>query len=65
VPRPATGETFVARQRVPLEKWNRLGRAAASQGTDRSKVINELIDWYLRERGAKLPERPARKASEE
>ncbi len=63
VPRPATGKTFVARARIPLEKWERFGDAAVADGTDRSKLINEFVDWYLRERGAKLPARPPRKSS--
>lgn len=58
MPRPATGETFIARVRVKLEKWQRFSAAAAVQGTDRSKVLNDLIDWYLRDRVA--PERPTR-----
>lgn len=62
VPRPATGKTFVARARVPREKWERLEEAAESMGTDRSKLINEFADWYLRVRGAKLPERPSAKS---
>lgn len=61
VPRPATGKTFIARARVPLAKWERFEEAPAEQGTDRSKLINEFIDWYLRERGAVMPERPARR----
>lgn len=64
VPRPATGKTFVARARVPLAKWERFGVLAAEAGTDRSKLINEFIDWYLRERGAVLPQRPTRKRPE-
>lgn len=60
VPRPATGQTFIARARVPHEKWERFAEATAAQGTDRSKAINEFVDWYLRERGARLPERPAK-----
>lgn len=62
VPRPATGHTFIARARVPHEKWERFAEATAAQGTDRSKVINEFVDWYLRERGATLPSRPERAA---
>lgn len=58
VGRPATGKTFIARQRVPLETWEAFGEATAAVGTDRSKVINEFIDWYLRKRGAQLPARP-------
>ncbi len=46
--------------RVSQEKWDRLSRAADAAGTDRSTVIRQLIDWYLRERGGVLPERPPR-----
>lgn len=60
VPRPATGQTFVARARVALDKWERFGKHAEVAGTDRSKLINEFIDWYLRDRGAKLPVRPVK-----
>jgi hypothetical protein len=62
MPRPATGQTFVARVRVKLTKWKRFEYAAQAQGTDRSKVLNDFIDWYLRERGAVMPERPTRAA---
>ena len=58
VPRPPTGQTFVARARVPLPRWDRFDAATQEQGTDRSKVINEFIAWYNREPGAKLPKRP-------
>lgn len=27
---------------------------------DRSEVIRQFVRWYVRERGAKLPERPSR-----
>lgn len=60
MPRPATGETFIARARVKRAKWDRLEAAAALLGTDRSKLINDFVDWVLRERGAVLPERPTR-----
>ncbi|MCW2902244.1 MAG: hypothetical protein JWO67_4509 [Streptosporangiaceae bacterium] len=58
VPRPPTGHTFVARARVPKPKWDRFGELAEDQDTDRSKVLNDFIDWYLRVPGAKLPKRP-------
>lgn len=43
---------------VGKERWRRLGQVAGE--TRRSEVIRSLIDWYLREPGAKLPERPPR-----
>lgn len=58
--RPPTGQTFVARARVKLSKWERLDAVAELLETDRSKLINDFIDWVLRERGAALPERPTR-----
>lgn len=60
MPRPATGETFIARARVKRPKWDRLEAVADLLGTDRSKLINDFVDWALRERGAVLPERPQR-----
>lgn len=60
VGRPATGETFIARIRIPWSRWSRLARAAKAIGSDRAKVVNELVAWYLREPNAKLPERPAK-----
>ena len=49
--------------RVSDEDWADLEAATAVAGTDRAKVINQLIHWYLRRPGAKLPERPERPAS--
>ncbi len=50
--------------RVDLEMWDRAGKAAKAQGTDRSATIREVRHWYLREPGAKLPARPDRQASQ-
>lgn len=47
--------------RMSQESWERLGENADAAGTDRSTVIRQLVDWYNRERGAILPERPQRK----
>jgi hypothetical protein len=38
--------------------WDRLGRLVGDRG--RSEIIRALVAWYLREPGAKLPERPPR-----
>lgn len=38
--------------------WDRLGQLAGDRG--RSEVIRALVAWYLREPGAKLPDRPPR-----
>lgn len=58
VARPPTGHTFVARARVPKDRWDRFETNTAQVGSDRSKVLNEFIAWYNREAGAKLPKRP-------
>ena len=58
VPRPPTGHTFIARIRVAWNKWDDFGKRAEAQGTDRSKVVNAFIDWYMHVPGAKRPQRP-------
>ncbi|MEV1331519.1 CopG family transcriptional regulator [Micromonospora costi] len=44
--------------RVDPDTWERFGKAAGSQGADRSSLIREFIAWYLRVPGAKMPQRP-------
>jgi hypothetical protein len=43
---------------IDQPQWDRFERLAGDRG--RSEVIRKLVDWYLREPGAKLPERPPR-----
>lgn len=57
--RPATGRTPTRDVRMSDARWDALGDKAKAAGSDRSKVINELAAWYVREDGAELPERPA------
>lgn len=45
--------------RVGDEEWASFGEAASAAGTDRTKAINAFIRWYLRQPGAKIPDRPA------
>lgn len=49
VGRPATGETFIARARVPKKEWDGFEDDAALIGSDRSKLINEFIGWIRRD----------------
>lgn len=42
------------------DTWYDFDAAAKAMGTERAAVIRELIDWYIREPGAKLPTRPDR-----
>jgi hypothetical protein len=44
--------------RVEDADWDDAERATADMGTDRAKVINQFLRWYLRRPGARLPERP-------
>lgn len=44
--------------RLPEPLWEVFGEAAERAGTDRSALLRELIRWYTRQAGAKLPERP-------
>lgn len=43
---------------LPEPLWLRLGKLVGDR--NRSEVIRSLVAWYLREPGAKLPERPPR-----
>lgn len=46
------------------DTWYDFDAAAKAMGTERATVIRELIDWYIREPGAKLPSRPDREIVE-
>lgn len=41
--------------RVDDDLWTKFGRLV---GRDRSDVVRQFIRWYVREPGAKLPQRP-------
>lgn len=43
---------------LPEHLWIRLGKLVGDR--NRSEVARKLFAWYLREPGAKLPERPPR-----
>lgn len=43
---------------MPGELWKRFGMLVGLR--NRSEIIRALVAWYLREPGAKLPERPPR-----
>jgi hypothetical protein len=42
------------------DTWYDFDAASKAMGTERAAVIRQLIDWYIREPGAKLPDRPDR-----
>jgi hypothetical protein len=44
--------------RIEDELWAALGQAAQTVGVDRSTLIRQLVRWYVRDPGAKLPQRP-------
>jgi hypothetical protein len=44
--------------RIESGLWERFGEATTAQGVDRSAVLREFIRWYVREPGAKMPQRP-------
>ena len=46
--------------RVPEQTWTRFAEVARENGTDRAALLRAFIAWYLREPGAKLPQRPGR-----
>ena len=47
-----------ARQVRIGDDWYDLDDAAKAVDTDRAAVIRELIRWWMRKPGAKMPERP-------
>ncbi|MFJ2178920.1 hypothetical protein ACIOHE_39260 [Streptomyces sp. NPDC087851] len=49
-----------ARQVRIGDEWLDLGDVASSNNTDRAAIVRDLIAWYLREPGSKLPTRPTR-----
>jgi hypothetical protein len=55
VARPRTGEMPIQHVRAPDEDWADLDTASDGR---RPEVVRELIRWYLRRPGARLPERP-------
>lgn len=44
--------------RIDDDDWADLDATAKRTGSDRAKIINQFIRWYLRRPGAELPERP-------
>jgi hypothetical protein len=53
-----------ARQIRIGDTWYDFDAAAKAMDTERAAVIRQLIDWYIREPGAKLPDRPDRSVVE-
>lgn len=49
-----------ARQMRIGDEWYDFDAAAKAAGTDRATLVREFIRWYLREPGARIPNRPAR-----
>lgn len=56
VGRPATGTTPIRHIRIPDDEWDDLHKLA---GKENVRVLRQLIRWYLRRPGAKLPVRPS------
>ena len=44
--------------RIDDPEWDEAEAVTASMGTDRAKIINQFLRWYLHRPGAKLPKRP-------
>lgn len=62
--RPATGETPSQSVRISDARWEAADHGARAVGSDRAKVINQLLAWFNREPGAKLPKRPPAPAND-
>lgn len=57
---PTTNRHTTPRRQIGIagDQWERLKKLVGERG--RGEVIRALVAWYLREPGAKLPERPPR-----
>lgn len=44
--------------RIPDDEWLPFDEATKAVGEPRAAVVRELIRWYMRRPGAKLPPRP-------
>lgn len=55
---PPETHTTPKQIRIPDDDWNDLGTVAGKR--QRARVVVQLIRWYLRRPGAKLPIRPPR-----
>jgi hypothetical protein len=53
---PPENHTTPKQIRIPDEAWKKLEKNAGPRR--RAVVINEFVDWFNREPGAKLPKRP-------
>ena len=50
------------RFRMDETEWEEFGSDATFMGTDRSELTRQLVRWWMRKPGAKLPPRPPRDA---
>lgn len=48
--------------RMTPERRARFVAAAYNAGTDAAGLVNQFVDWYMREPGAELPQRPKEQA---
>jgi hypothetical protein len=51
--------------RVDTPEWSDLEIGAEDIDLDRSKVINQLVKWWLRRPGVELPDRPSAERMDE
>lgn len=51
--------------RIDDQVWSAAGVAAQQDGTDRSALVREFFNWYLRVPGAELPTRPGDEPKED
>lgn len=50
--------------RVDDHTWKTAEVVTTEAGTDRATIIREFLKWYIREPGARLPERPRRQVNQ-
>lgn len=52
MPTPGTQRTAI---RIEPELWERFGEVAGN----RSQILRDFIRWYVRDKNARMPKRPA------
>ena len=50
------GNTPTRGVKIDPELWDEFGRAATAEGTDRSTLVEQWVQWHLHKRGARAPQ---------
>jgi hypothetical protein len=60
MPHVENPDIIAGRVKFDRAEWEEFGSDAEFMGTDRSDIARQLIRWWMRKPGTKLPPRPPR-----